>query len=318
MDNHHSLVQQVLERYGLTDARTFPLRSYNNQVYRVEQADGQCFSLRICGFLNMQRSSMEDEMRWLDFVAQHNPRLAPRPIANKQGELITVIPMPEGERLSCLFAWIEGVEVRSALTPLVMFKIGQSMATLHTIAREFPFPDANSDFRGGYRYDQSLLLSHRDWIDKHGDAIGVENVALLYRTIDQVVAAMERIGTTPANYGMIHADLGFGNMLLHNEQLYIIDFEQLGRGHFLYDFAVLCNELRETTADFEPLWQSFVAGYGEVATLPFHQAEELQPFIIATQLNFLDWFYNSMTPTVRVEFTPQLSTTFAAIRQRIE
>jgi len=317
MDNDQLLLQQVLQRYGLAGANAHPLRSYNNQIYRIESADHQHFSLRICGFPNMKRRSMEDEMVWLDFVAQHNPRLAPRPIANDRGELVTTCYTPEGERLSCLFAWVEGTELPSEAPPAHIHKIGQSVAALHNIAKKFPFPDAKSDFRSDYRYDQALLLSHRDWIDKRRNAIGNENVLLLNHAIDYVLAAMEHIGTTPAHYGMIHADLSFGNILAHDSEIYIIDFEQLGRGHFLYDFAVLWNTLGEDPADFTLRWQSFVAGYQEVGELPFRQAVELQPFIVATQLNFLDWFYNSMTPAVQANFETRLSSAYAEIQHSI-
>lgn len=100
------LLQEILADYQLTGATAHPLRSYNNHIYCVERADGQRFSLRICGFPNMKRRNMEDEMRWLDFVAQHDPRLAPRPIANQGGELVTAINTPERQWLCCLFAWI--------------------------------------------------------------------------------------------------------------------------------------------------------------------------------------------------------------------
>ena len=195
--------------------------------------------------------------------------------------------------------------------------LGRSRPSLHHIAQKFPFPDANSDFRSGYRYDQSLLLSHRSWIDKHHNAIGVENIALLNQAIDDVLAAMEHIGTTPAHYGVLHADLTFSNILVQDGELYLIDFEQLGRGHFLYDFAVLWNTLREESADFALRWQSFVAGYEEVIELPFRHEAELQPFIVATQLNFLDWFYNSMTRAVQANFEPRLSSVYAEIRHWI-
>jgi Ser/Thr protein kinase RdoA (MazF antagonist) len=318
MDNNQLLLQQVLDRYGLTGARSFPLRSYNNQVYRVERADGQCFSLRICGFLNMKRSSMEDEMQWLAFVAQHNPRLAPRPIANANGELITVTPAPEGERLSCLFAWIEGRELRGAVQPTHMHQIGCSTAALHNIARQFPFPDASSDFRCSYRYDQALMHSHHSWIDKHRTVIGAENAALLQRAIDYVSAAMDRMGSTPTNYGMIHADLHLGNILVQEDEIMIMDFEQLGRGHFLYDLAVVRNELRKEDAAFAPLWHSFVTGYQAVADLPFAEIAELNPFLVAIQLNDLDWIYNADNPTVRVDYGPRLPAIYTAIRQLTE
>jgi Ser/Thr protein kinase RdoA (MazF antagonist) len=318
MDDNQSLLQQVLERYGLSTASVTPLHSYNNQVYRVERADKQRFSLRICGFLNMQHRSMEDEMRWLDFVAQHNPRLAPRPIANQQGELVTVIATPAGDRLACLFAWIEGTELRGAVTPADLSKIGRMVAALHNIARQFPFPDADNDFRSDYRYDQSLMLQHRQWMAKHRDTIGPERVALLDRAIDTVLAAMDRMGTTPANFGMIHADLTLSNLLVHHEEIYLIDFEQLGRGHFLHDLAVLWSELQKNVGDIERHWQSFVAGYSEVAELPFRSEAELNPFIIATQLIDLDWIYHADNPAVRAEYGPQLPLIYESIRQRVE
>jgi Ser/Thr protein kinase RdoA (MazF antagonist) len=316
MDNKE-LFLQVLPHYGLATARVYPLHSYNNFVYRVENADNQSFSLRICGFPKMKRCSMEDEMNWLNFVAQRNPRLAPRPIANDQGEWVTVITTPKGERLCALFAWVEGSELRDMITPADLHKMGRLVAALHNIAHEFPFPDATIDFRSGYRYDQSLMRLHRDWIEQHHHTIGTAHVALLDRAIDYVIAAMDRIGTTPANYGMIHADLSFGNLLVHEGEIYLIDFEQLGRGHYLYDFAVLWRELHTETVNFASLWQSFVAGYGEVAELPFRCEEELNPFIIATQLTDLDWLYNTDNPAVRVEYGPRLPLLYASIEQRL-
>ncbi len=315
MDNNYLLLQQALQCYGLAGASAYPLGSYNHHVYRVESADQQRYSLRICGFPEMKRRPFEDEMTWLAFVAQRNARLAPRPIANTQGELVTTLTTPAGDRLACLFAWIEGEDLRGAVTSAHLYKIGYLAATLHNIAREFPFPDASSDFRSGYRYDQSLMHEHYSWIDKRRTTIGAENVLLLQRAIDYVVAALDRIGTTPANYGMIHADMSFGNWLVHEEELYLIDFEQLGRGHFLYDLVVLWNELREHTTDFASLWQSFVAGYAEVAALPFRSEAELKPFVIATQLNFLDWFYNSMTPTVQAQQAQFVPQTYRLIEQ---
>ncbi len=318
MDNNQSLLQQVLDRYGLSDATANPLVSYNNQVYRIESANGQRYSLRICGFAEMNRRWFEDELIWLDFVAQRNPRLAPRPIANEQGELVTVIASPEGDRLCCLFAWIEGSELQHDLTPANLREIGRSVAELHNIAREFPFPDATNDFRGEYRYDQSLVRSQREWIEQHRDEIGAENVALLERAVGYVLTEMDRIGQTRATYGFIHADLHFGNLLVQDEQIYVIDFEQLGRGHFLYDFACLWIELPDEEEKFVPLWQSFVAGYSEVTELPFRKEEELSPFIVIGRLNFLDWFYNATNPAVRADKGHLVPITIESIRQRVD
>lgn len=92
-------------------------------------------------------------------------------------------------------------------------------------------------------------------------------------------------------------------LAVYEGEIYLIDFEQLGRGHYLYDFAVLWSELHAAVGDSAPRWQSFVTGYGEVAELPFHREEELNPFIIATQLNHRDRIYNTDNPVVRVNLS---------------
>jgi Ser/Thr protein kinase RdoA (MazF antagonist) len=208
--------------------------------------------------------------------------------------------------------------LHGAVRPTDLYKIGRIVAALHNIARQFPFPDANNDFRSGYRYDQSLMHQHRQWIARHCHTIGTERVALLDRAIDYVLAAMDHTGTTPANFGMIHADLTLSNLLVHHEEIYLIDFEQLGRGHFLHDLAVLWSELRKNVGDIERHWQSFVAGYSEVAESPFRSEAELNPFIIATQLIDLDWIYHADNPAVRAEFGPRLPLIYESIRQQVD
>ena len=83
------------------------------------------------------------------------------------------------------------------------------------------------------------MVSHRGWIEKHRAAIGADQVVLLESAIDYVVAALDQLGTTRTNYGVIHADLHLGNMLVQDGTVAIMDFEQVGRGHYLYDLAVL-------------------------------------------------------------------------------
>ena len=129
---------------------------------------------------------------------------------------------------------------------------------------------------------------------------------------------MDQMGITPANYGVIHADLSFGNLLVQDDEIYIIDFEQLGRGHFLYDLAVLHAELFNDPTTVAALWASLVAGYKEVAPLPFREASELAPFTVATHLNFLDWVYNTTNPTVLTAKAALVPATYASIQRWVD
>ncbi len=283
----------------------------------MEAADGCVYSLRITAPEFKERRWMEDELAFLDFAAGVGTVAAPRPVRNRDGELITAISTPEGERLACLFDWIEGEPASRHLTPDILRQCGRITAHLHEIGRAFPFPDEANGFRPGYRYDQALARSHREWIPQHRAEIGPENEALLEQAIEYAVAGMDRVGQTRQSYGVIHADLHFGNFLVHNGRVSLIDFDQLGRGHYCYDIATLRVELYDDPPTQAAHWQAFKAGYVEVTPLPFADDAELDPFIVAVGLVFLDWVYNAPNPQVRVEKAQFIPGVYASIRARV-
>ena len=62
--------------------------------------------------------------------------------------------------------------------------------------------------------------------------------ALVIATRDRIRGAMDRYGRDPATYGMIHADLHPGNLLVGASGLTVIDFDDAAFGWHLYDIAV--------------------------------------------------------------------------------
>lgn len=317
MDDEQGILQAVLDGYGLVGARTALLGSLWNRVYRVEAEGGQLYSLRLCNTAIQQSRSVEEELLWLEWVASRQQVAVPRPVRNREQELITAVSTPDGTRLSCLFAWVAGEPARGNLTPAVMRQIGQAVARLHVIAREAGGPLRADDFRSGYQYGSRLAASHREWIEARRAAIGEEHARLLDRAVAWLPAALERIGEARDKYGLIHADLHFGNFLVHNGSVSVIDFDQLGWGHYGYDLAVLQVELRNEVGDCAELWDQFAAGYQQVTPLPIADDGELGIFEVAVHLAFLDWVYNSPNGAVREQMGPRLPAAFAAIRESV-
>lgn len=314
----HRLLPQALHQYGLEQAHTNLLQDRWNHIYRVQAPDGKVYSLRICAPEFRQRPWLEDELRFLDFIAEQGALAAPRPTPNRSGDLVTVLHGSTGERLACLFRWVEGNPASQALTPEVLRQCGQLTARLHAVSRSFLFPDEENTFRPGYRYDQALARSHVTWIAEHEAEIGSSNQALLHEAIDYVCAGMDRVGQSRDTYGVLHGDLHFGNFLVHHGQVSLIDFDQLGRGHFLYDIAVLLMELRDAPASLHLRWQAFKTGYEEIGPLPFADDRELDPFLVAVCLAFLDWVYNAPNPQVRKEKMRYVPGMYDFIRTRVK
>jgi len=317
MKEEQEILQGVLENYGLVEAKTQLLGSLWNRVYRVEANNGHLYSLRLCPLAIQDRRSLEEELVWLELIASQQQVRVPRPVRNEQQALITTLSTAGSKRLSCLFEWVEGEPAKENLTSSVMRQIGQAVASLHQIAREFGGSFQENDFRSGYRYDSRLAASHRDWIEVHQAEIGVENVGLLDAAVTWLIEELKCIGEANDNFGIIHADLHFGNFLVQGEQVSVIDFDQLGCGHYLYDLAVLMVELFTEVEDWAESWEDFKEGYQQIAALPFQEEKEINPFVVGVNLAFLDWVYNSPNPAVRKQMGQRLPATFESIKARV-
>lgn len=307
-------LQRALVCYGLESAETHFIQDQWNRTYRIVATDGKQYNLRLCPPV-MKPEPIRDELIYLDYLAHNCDLPIPVPIRNRDGELLTTI---NNNRYCCLFAWIDGEVVENNVTLPVIEQIGRITAQLHQLSRQFGFPDETNTFRDDYRHDSTLIASHRDWIAVHHNTIGAENVALMHTAIDYLLGEMARIGRNPHNYGFIHADLHLGNFILQpNGELGILDFDQLGRGHYLFELATLIVELEKEPENCLPRWEHFKRGYQTIAPLPFTDESELDPFIMAVNLAFFDWVYNSPNPNVMETHSRWLADNYASIRFRL-
>ena len=189
MQQEH-LLAQILAQYPLGQPHLTHLGTLWNTTYRVVAEDGTSYNLRLCNPRFQDRQCLHDELVFLDFVAKRGQVGVPQPVLNRHNALVTVVSTPDGDRLSCLFTWIEGQEARSRLTHPVLYQMGQSVAFLHKAAQSYIFPSEGDGFRESYVYDDKLLLSHHEWIAECAAEIGSERVALLHKAIDAVLAAL--------------------------------------------------------------------------------------------------------------------------------
>jgi Ser/Thr protein kinase RdoA (MazF antagonist) len=316
---HELLVTQLVEHYQLNDPQLVHLGTVWNTTYRITELDGACYNLRLCNPRFQDQSSLLAELAFVAFITKHHQLCVPQPIANRKGELVTPTTTSDGQQLCCLFSWIEGHEARGRLSSSIMEQIGRSMAMLHVAAQAYPFPTPGDGFREGYCYDEVLVQAHREWIAHHAAALGSERVTLLYAAVEHVLSALAAVGKNRATYGVIHADLHPGNFIVDGDAVAVIDFDQVGRGHFCYDIALLMVELlREEPRHFSAYWKSFTVGYQEVAPLPYTEEQALEPFALGIDLVFLDAYYNSWTPEGRAQYGHRLDATYESIRHRLE
>jgi Ser/Thr protein kinase RdoA (MazF antagonist) len=107
---------------------------------------------------------------------------------------------------------------------------------------------------------------------------------------ETLYARLSVLSQDPANFGMIHADLHPGNLLVREDGLAIIDFDDAAFGWRMYDIAVALTH-QQTALDFTHVRDAFLTGYRAVCDLPEAEAARLPLFLLVRDLAQLGWLH---------------------------
>jgi Ser/Thr protein kinase RdoA (MazF antagonist) len=112
---------------------------------------------------------------------------------------------------------------------------------------------------------------------------------------------LSRFGQGPRRYGLIHADFRLANLLVHEGDVRVIDFDDCGFGWFLYDAATAVSFF-EDRADVPELMEAWKEGYRRRRELSRSDEDELWTFIMMRRMTLFAWMgSHSETELARTE-----------------
>ncbi len=111
---------------------------------------------------------------------------------------------------------------------------------------------------------------------------------------------MQELCIAPDVFGLIHADLHSSNYLFHGKEVRAIDFEDCGRGYYLYDLAVTIDELEAEFADRAPeLRAALLRGYRHVRPLSEGHEALLDLFVAMRLAELVRWYGSTDNAALR-------------------
>jgi Ser/Thr protein kinase RdoA (MazF antagonist) len=122
------------------------------------------------------------------------------------------------------------------------------------------------------------------------DGMGIDAAAreVLGAAAARVCDRLREFGAGPERFGLIHADMRLGNLLVDGQDFYVIDFDDCGFGWHLYDLGTAVSFLEHDPR--VPEWcDSWVRGYRTVRTLPRSDADEIPTFVMLRRLMLVAW-----------------------------
>ncbi len=279
-----SCAREVLNHYELGQYRFESINHEYNSTFKVTASDGQRYALRIN--VNSKRSlaNLNAEVFWVNSISNVQ---VPKPKSNRDGALSTTgWHEASGRTLhAVLYSWLEGEEVGDEPQTDQLHAAGAAMARLHLGAKNLVLPtDAQlpdlSDFFWGW--PDNLLI-------ESSPLTAPEKLAVL--EVKKLVDALLHELATNSTKRPIHADIHPWNLMWHNGEVAVFDFDDSGIGLPIQDVATSLYYL-----DTVEQQQAFMDGYASVAPLPEHNSRQMQLLKLQRRIQLLAFLHESSTP----------------------
>lgn len=320
------LARKALDAYALPIARISPLKQVYNKNFRITTHSDEQYMLRICHPRRASVESVQSELLWLAALNQETDLHVPEPVLNKESQYVTVVSdtnMP-GICLCVLFHWTNGRFLYRSLLPSHLFQVGELTARLHHHAadwdRQAGFTRRRVDNLNPLRQEQD------DDFDETVAAQVIQAVAavstpdeakVVEAVIHKVWSVLQDLGEGPDAFGLIHADVHQSNYLFHKGRVGLIDFDDCGFGHWLYDLAVPLYCLRNHPG-FAVLQEAFLTGYRRSHPLSIEQEAHLGTFMALRTLQDMLWDIEERDrPAFRDRWHAQMINGLQALREFI-
>lgn len=290
-------VRGLLPRYGLgADADLSLLNISENATYKVESPGRDPLILRVHRPGYHTEAEIASELLWIDALRQEGVLDTPAIVGAEDGARILSFDHGGELRHVVGFAFAPGVEPKPGDDLVPGFRtLGAISARLHGHVRGWEQP-------GGFvrkTWNFETIAGERPHWGPWQDALGLteDGRLVLERLAAALQARLAEWGEGAERFGLIHADLRLANLLVRDEGLTVIDFDDCGFGWYLFDFAAAVSFIEDDPA-LPALQAAWAEGYREVAELSPEAESMLPTFVMLRRLQLTAWVAShAETPT---------------------
>lgn len=259
-----------------------------NQTFRVDTPTRGSFSLRVHRTGYQSAASIASELAWLTALRHDTDLAIPVPIPGIDGKLLQHFALPDGQpRMAVLFKHVTGSEPTpdSNLGDLFV-TLGRYAATLHLHAMGWQLPPG---FERQVWQASTILDADGPWGDwRVAPGVTPQNRPALDRLDSTLWLRLAEYGTAPDRFGLIHADMRLGNLLVDGDTVTLIDFDDCGFCWFAYDFAAAIS-FHETNPAVPALKSAWLEGYQTIRPLSQADIGAIDSMIMLRRMALLAW-----------------------------
>lgn len=280
------VAHDALAARGVAVRRLVHLFHGENTTFRAETEVGRLV-VRIHRRAYQTPETIDSELAWLHALSDADIPV-PAPMPTPDGRLRQTLDGIglDGPREVVVFRWLSG---RFFKVPTAHWfrATGALAARLHAHARAWTRPPGFA--RGAWDVD-GLVGDAASW------GAPLEGVPLVPDERQRADQALERVRETlatlprdPTHFGLVHADLHRGNVLLTGGEARAIDFDDCGDSWWVYDTAVTLAP-SPASPNVEPPLRAWLDGYDTIGEpFPRDQLRALPALLAARRMGIASW-----------------------------
>ncbi len=193
------------------------VRKVENWIYKSDKDDA---FIRITEPSHRSKEMLQAELDWMHYLHSKGIALA-KPIASEKGNLVEAV---SPHFFVSLFQKAEGVSLNQIedFTPTRLKNWGMLLGRLHEVTQSY-VPSKSIRLRPEWNEERNYLVVEK----------------LNHPKFEEFSEWMNRLPKDKTHYGLIHADLHYGNFFVGaNDKITIFDFDDCNYQWYEYDLAV--------------------------------------------------------------------------------
>ena len=283
-DSLTAFAREILKKYGINDAEVECINFEFNATFSVSTQSGQKFALRLNINSTRVLSNILAETQWVRDLARIPSINVPAPIASLDDQfVVSALHDDSGQIIyGVMYSWLEGEEIGDEPTLDQLRTVGQAIALMHQNSSDFELRDGSAlpTFNDFFWGTEDFLFSSKS-------ALSTEDRTLIEQARDLIMRYTDELySSSPVH--IIHADFHGWNLMWHEGQLSIFDFDDCGYGVEAQDIAVALYYLDTPEQD-----AALLDGYKSIRPLPSYSDNAMRALLLQRRLLLLNYLFET-------------------------
>ena len=267
----HDIAPRAAALWGGQRGPITHIRTGESAVFRFERAEGGSAILRLTAPAHRSVALLEAECAFVRYLAEHGVAV-PAPLASPSSRLAEVIGSGDHVTHVTAFEYVEGNNKQffsEELDQAFFARLGATLAAIHRASEGYTPAPGHERYRWRDDYVLRLCLDAPDDFEPEAAVV-----------LGALVEELEALPVSPASFGLVHGDLGLSNMIVTDDALVAIDFDDACYHWYVADIAYSLWSFRHAPRDVRADYREwFLEGYRALRPIEEAELERLSLFV---------------------------------------